>query len=121
MDPLIIAVTGASATPLAERTIELLLSKNYNIHLIISKGAYEVWKSESNLIIPGDPKAQEEFWRNHLNVRSGQIHCHKWNDNSASIASGSFKTMGMIIIPCSMGTIGRISSGVSLNVFIVSP
>ncbi len=115
MYPIVIAVTGASATPLAERSIQLLLKSNYNIHLIISKGAYEVWRSEFNLSIPLEPKAQESFWRDYLNTKSGKLTCHRWNNNAASIASGSFKTSAMFIIPCSMGTLGRIASGVSEN------
>ena len=113
--PYVLAVTGASAQPLAERTIQLLLEANKTVHLVLSKGSYEVWASERQIIIPSDKYAQENFWRNRLNTQKGNLICHSAHDLSASIASGSYKTKGMVIIPCSMGTVGRIASGISSN------
>ena len=115
MKPIVLAVTGASAQPLAERSLQLLLKNNYNVHLIISRGAYKVWQSEKDINIPAEPTKQEEFWRDRLEEKNGILKCHRWNDNSADIASGSYSTHSMLIIPCTMGTIGRIASGVSLN------
>ena len=115
MNSIVIAITGASAMQLGERSIQLLLENNKNVDLILSKGAYEVAKSERNINIPVDPKTQTNFWRNNLKVESGKLTCFRWNDHSAPIASGSHKTKGMIIVPCSMGTLGRIASGFSLD------
>tara|TARA_Y100001968_G_C19453588_1_gene770510 strand:- start:12327 stop:12932 length:606 start_codon:yes stop_codon:yes gene_type:complete len=115
MHPIVLAITGASALVLGERSIMLLLQNNYNVSLILSKGAYQVSLSETGQKIPIDPIRQEQYWRNRLNVSTGKLQCHKWNDHSADIASGSFKTEAMVIVPCSMGTLGRISSGYSLD------
>ena len=115
MESIVIAITGASAIQLGERSIQLLLENNKNVELILSKGAYEVAKSERNINIPVEPNAQSEFWRKKLKVKSGKLNCYRWNDHSASIASGSHKTKGMVIVPCSMGTLGRIASGFSLD------
>tara|TARA_Y100001968_G_scaffold45850_2_gene35945 strand:- start:6592 stop:7191 length:600 start_codon:yes stop_codon:yes gene_type:complete len=115
MDPIVLAITGASAIQLGEKSLELLLKKNLNVYLILSKGAYEVSLKERNIQIPIDPIKQELFWRNKLNVQSGNLKCHKWNDISASIASGSFRTKAMVIVPCTMGTLARINSGFSHN------
>ncbi len=115
MKSIVIAITGASAIQLGERTIQLLLQNNKQVELILSKGAYEVSKSERNINIPVEPNAQSVFWRNRLKVESGKLNCYRWNDHSASIASGSHKTKGMVIVPCSMGTLGRIASGFSLD------
>ena len=49
MSRLIIAVTGASAQILAERSIDLLLQANQKIDVILSKGSYQVWQSENNI------------------------------------------------------------------------
>jgi len=115
MKSIVIAITGASAMQLGERSIQLLLENNKKVDLILSKGAYEVAKSERNINIPVEPKNQAYFWRDKLNVESGELTCYRWNDHSASIASGSHKTKGMVIVPCSMGTLGRIASGFSLD------
>ncbi len=113
--PYVLGVSGASAQPLATRSIELLLRKGKEVHLILSKGAYKVWNAENGVNIPLNPDNQKKFWKEYLNIETENLTCHRWDDNSASIASGSFKTAGMIIIPCSMGTVGRLSSGFSLN------
>ena len=115
MKSIVVAITGASAMQLGERTIQLLLKNEKSVDLILSKGAYEVAKSERNINIPVEPNAQSIFWRKKLNVNSGELSCYRWNDHSASIASGSHKTKGMLIVPCSMGTLGRIASGFSLD------
>ena len=115
MNSIVIAITGASAMQLGERSIQILLENNKSVDLILSKGAYEVAKSERNINIPVEPKAQCQFWRKKLEVNSGKLTCYRWNDHSASIASGSHKTKGMVIVPCSMGTLGRIASGFSLD------
>ncbi len=115
MKPIVLAITGASAQPLAEKALEILLSNNIHVHLIISKGAHEVWSSEMKVRVPVNPKEQEIFWRDRLKLTSGHLECHKWDDNAASIASGSYQTRAMIIIPCTMGTVGRIASGISNN------
>ena len=115
MKCIVIAITGASAMQLGERSVQILLKNNKTIDLILSKGAYQVAKSERNINIPIEPNSQAEFWRNKLNVNSGKLTCYRWNDHSASIASGSHKTKGMVIVPCSMGTLGRIASGFSLD------
>ena len=115
MKSIVIAITGASAMQLGERSIQLLLENNKTVDLVLSKGAYEVAKSERNINIPVESNSQTDFWRDKLNVGSGKLTCYRWNDHSACIASGSHKTKGMVIVPCSMGTLGRIASGFSLD------
>ncbi len=115
MESIVLAITGASAIQLGERSLQLLLANNRKVDLILSKGAYEVAKSERKLNIPVESKAQNHFWRERLNVQKGELLCHRWNDHAASIASGSYKTKGMVIVPCSMGKLGRIASGFSLD------
>jgi 4-hydroxy-3-polyprenylbenzoate decarboxylase len=64
--------------------------------------------------MPVDPAQQELFWRQQAGVESvGKLTCHAWNNVGATIASGSFRTAGMVIIPCSMSTIGKLAAGLS--------
>lgn len=113
--PYVLAVTGASAQPLAERALQLLLRRGRQVELIISRGGHEVWSAEAGLRIPVDPEQQQRFWRERLAVETGGLRCHRWNDQAASIASGSVRTRGMVIVPCSMGTVGRIAAGVATD------
>ncbi len=115
MKSYILGITGASAMPLAERSLQLLLQHKYNVHVVLSRGAYEVWNSEIGVKIPIDTNKQKLFWSHRLNLSTDTLSCYRWNDNSAPIASGSYKTNGMVIVPCTMGTVGRIASGYSLN------
>ena len=111
--PYVLGVSGASAQPLAERALQLLLQQERSVHLIMSRGAHEVWLAEQSIQVPVDPELQERFWRSRLNVETGSLICHRWGDQAATIASGSVATRGMVIVPCSMGTVGRIAAGVA--------
>ncbi|CAK6691574.1 MULTISPECIES: flavin prenyltransferase UbiX [unclassified Synechococcus] len=115
MDPVVLAVTGASAMPLAERGLQLLLEAGETVELVASRGAIGVWLAEQGVRIPSEPDLQACFWRERTGVTTGQLRCHRWNDQAAAIASGSFRTRGMVILPASMGTVGRIASGVALD------
>ena len=68
MSSIVLAITGASALQLGERSIQILLENCRSVDLILSKGAYEVAKSERNINIPVEPKAQADYWRTKLGV-----------------------------------------------------
>lgn len=112
--PLILGVTGASGLIYAVRTLKYLLFADYAVELVASKSAYMVWQSEQDTRMPAEPMQQEEFWRQQAGeVRGGKLRCHPWQDVAANIASGSFRTQGMIVIPCSMSTVGKLAAGLS--------
>ena len=113
--PIVLAVSGASAQPLAERAIQLLLEAGESVELVVSRGALGVWQAELGVRVPSEPEAQEQFWRERTGCQSGLLVCHRWNDQAAAIASGSHRTRGMVILPCSMGTVGRIAAGVATD------
>ena len=108
-------MSGASAQTLAQRALGLLLEAGRRVEVVTSRGAMEVWRAELGVHLPVDPKAQEAFWRGRTCCSTGELRCHRWNDQAAPIASGSFRTAGMVILPASMGTVGRIASGVALD------
>jgi 4-hydroxy-3-polyprenylbenzoate decarboxylase len=112
--PLIVGVSGASGLIYAVRTLKHLLTADYSIELVASKAAYMVWLEEEGIKMPIDPIAQEEFWREKCGVESlGKLTCHAFGNVGANIASGSFRTLGMLVIPCSMSTVGKMAAGLS--------
>ena len=112
--PLILGVTGASGLIYAVRALKFLLAAEYEIELVASKSTYMVWQAEQEIRMPGEPDKQEQFWREQAEVpQKGKLRCHPWSDVGASIASGSFRTLGMIIIPCSMSTVAKLAGGLS--------
>ena len=96
---LIVGVSGASGAILAKRLLEELKKKGVETHLVISSGA--------ELLI------EDELGSEDLTALADYNYAPK--DFYAPIASGSFKTDGMVIVPCSMKTLGEIASGVSDN------
>ncbi|PSP16411.1 MAG: aromatic acid decarboxylase [Cyanobacteria bacterium QS_8_64_29] len=114
MSALIVGVSGASGPIYAERALKFLLQADYTIELVASQSSFMVWEAERGLRLPADPERQAAFWRQQAGVeRAGTLHCHRWSDVGAAIASGSFRTLGMLVIPCSMSAIGKIAAGFS--------
>jgi 4-hydroxy-3-polyprenylbenzoate decarboxylase len=112
--PLIIGVSGASGLIYAVRILKYLLEADYNIDLVASKATYMVWQAENDVRLPVEPELQEEFWRDRAGVlKAGTLRCHRWGDVGATIASGSYRTLGTIVIPCSMSTVGKLAAGIS--------
>lgn len=112
--PLILGVSGASGLIYASRAIKFLLEADYSIELVASKSTYMVWQAEQNIRMPAEPPLQEKFWRQQAGgVTTGKLRCHPWQDVGANIASGSFRTLGMLVIPCSMSTVAKLAAGFS--------
>lgn len=112
--PLILGISGASGLIYAARAVKFLLEADYAIELVASKASYIVWQAEQNIRMPAEPDRQAEFWRQQAGgVTTGSLRCHPWQDVGANIASGSFRTRGMLVIPCSMSTVAKLACGLS--------
>ncbi len=101
---LIIAVTGASGVIYSKRLLEELQSKKIESHLVISQAAKKIIKFE--------------FGSSEKSLVELASYVHEIDDWSCPIVSGSFKTDGMIIIPCSMKTLAGIANGFATNVIL---
>ena len=112
--PITLGITGASGLIYAVRAVKYLLEAEIPIELVATKATSQVWKAEQGVQMPGEVEAQAAFWREQAEVpQQGTLRCHPWSDVGANIASGSFKTQGMVIIPCSMSTVGKLAAGLS--------
>lgn len=112
--PLILGVSGASGPIYAVRALKYLLAADYTIELVASKATYQVWQAEQQITMPGDGQKQSQFWREQAGeMDKGQLTCHGWQNVGAAIASGSFRTQGMLVMPCSMSTVAKLATGLS--------
>lgn len=111
--PLVIGVSGASGLIYAVRAVKFLLQASYSVDLVASKGSYQVWRAELGIMMPSKPDLQAEFWREQTQESGGTLICHPATNLGASIASGSYRTLGMVVIPCSMATVGKLAAGLS--------
>lgn len=98
---LIIGISGASGAIYGVRALEFLKNSDIETHLIISKAA-ELTLQNENL-----PNSKE--------LSNLADFTHKPSEIGASIASGSFKTNGMLIAPCSIKTMSEIANCISSN------
>lgn len=110
---LVLALTGASGMPYGVRLLEVLAGTGRRVHLVISPAAAEVIEQELDRKI-----SLESFELSQLVPALGKnerILYHHYRDFRAGIASGSFLTAGMVVCPCSMGTVAAIAQGLSQN------
>jgi 4-hydroxy-3-polyprenylbenzoate decarboxylase len=96
---LIVGITGASGVIYGVRLLELLREKDIETHLVMSKSA------EITLGLETDRKIAD--------VKALADVCYPVSDIAAAISSGSFKTSGMVIAPCSVRSLAEIATGVT--------
>jgi flavin prenyltransferase len=111
-----LAVTGASGTIYAHRTLQLLAASGVveTINLIMSGTAAVVAQVEMGVNLKDADAAKINSWLG-LPPDSKIIRYWRLDNFAAKPSSGSNKQAGMIIVPCSMGTIGSIASGAGTN------
>src|SRR5262245_27265126 len=115
LDDLVLAMTGASGAPYGIRLLEVLLNAGRKIHLTISPSAVQVLEQETDRRIDLDRFQLRDLLGESQLAAEELVHYHHHQDFRAGIASGSFLTAGMVICPCSMGTVAAIAQGLSQN------
>jgi 4-hydroxy-3-polyprenylbenzoate decarboxylase len=120
---IVLAITGASGVTYSVRLLEVLLAAGCDVHLTISDVGRAVLKQELDLNVdpanfspamlmldsgaaPRDPKRQNQ---------PGTVRFYRHDDFFAPLASGSFATDGMVVCPCSCGTLSAIANGAVAN------
>jgi len=96
---LVVGITGASGAIYGVRLLELLKPLPVETHLVLSRAAEMTIGYETDLK-PAAVKAMADM-------------CHPVADVGAPIASGSFRTLGMVIAPCSVRSMAEIATGVT--------
>jgi 4-hydroxy-3-polyprenylbenzoate decarboxylase len=103
---MIIAITGASGSILASKTIDALLSRNIPTAVVASNPARIVWRQEMDESF-GEAIERWSESQDFTNYAIGDI--------QSPIASGTYPTMGMAVVPSSMATVSAIANGISDN------
>ena len=98
---LIVGITGATGTIFGVRLLQMLHGSGVETHTVMSKWA-------SRTLIHETQHTVEE-------VQAFASHNYQLGDQGAAISSGSFLTLGMVIVPCSMRTLAAIASGAADN------
>lgn len=101
MQKIIVGISGASGAIYGIELLKSLKSAGVETHLVISKTAQITIAHETDYSLP--------------QVHALASHVHSTADLSASIASGSFKTLGMVIAPCSMRTLAEVATANSTS------
>lgn len=107
--PVIVGISGASGSILARATVDALLTQDTPTILVCTNAARLVWQEEMD--VPFNETLSE--WQEHPRFTHYSL-----GDMRASIASGTFATAGMVIVPCSMNSIAAISHGLSNNLML---
>jgi len=113
---LTVGITGASGTIYAHRTLQLLAASGAveTINLIMSSTAATVAQVETGVNLRDPDAAKINEWIG-LRADSKLIRYWRLDNLAAKPSSGSNKQAGMIVVPCSMGTLGAIASGAGTN------
>ncbi|ADY72973.1 3-octaprenyl-4-hydroxybenzoate carboxy-lyase [Desulfurobacterium thermolithotrophum DSM 11699] len=105
MKRVIVGITGASGSIYGKRIVEVLVANSYLVDIIFSEIGKKVFEYEIGMTV-------EEFVDS---FPREQVTLFSHNDLFALPSSGSYQAIGMIIAPCSAGTLGHIASGTTRN------
>lgn len=104
--PITLAITGASGAPYAVRLLDVLARAHVPVDLIVSSHGWRLLETESGI-------ADEAALRAATGDDWASVTLHPDGDRGARPASGSYRSAGMVICPCSMGTVSAIAQGSS--------
>ena len=106
--PIVMAITGASGAPYAVRLLEQLLAADRQVWLIVTSHGLRLLRTELELdsVDALRQRIGVDAWRRLVTVYDDA-------DRGAAPASGSARNVGMVICPCSMGTLSAVSIGAS--------
>ena len=111
-----VAITGASGSIYAKRTLVHMAASGVveRINLIMSEAAITVARVELGVDLTRPERRKINHW---LGLPDGSrlVHLHRLDNVAAKPSSGSHPQEGMVIVPCSMGTLGAIASGAGTN------
>lgn len=114
-----LAITGASGIPLATCLLQELLKHNCLVNLVISQAGIVTFHQETGVALSGSPKNIAEILIQQYSLVNPQnLQVYGLKDWYAPIASGSSVDDVMIVCPCSMATLAKITAGIGDDLII---
>lgn len=107
MKKIVVGITGASGSIYGKILIEELLKREVFVHVICTNNGKKVMEYETGINL--------DHWIEDLKKAYSNVNLEDIDNLFSSVASGSHKYHGVVILPCSMGTLGEISNGISKN------
>lgn len=107
----VVGITGASGAVYGVRLCEFLLAQGYHVHLLITNAGWRVLKEE----LDWDVSRRLQMLEQQFSHLPGKLEYISNNDIGANVASGTYPVQGMVIVPCSMGTLAGVAAGISDN------
>jgi 4-hydroxy-3-polyprenylbenzoate decarboxylase len=111
----VVAITGASGAIYGLRLIQEFLKRGDDVVVIISPSGFLVLEHEAGLKLEDGASAVTDRLKRYFGKTKGSLSCFPSDDISSSLSSGSSLIRDMAVCPCSMGTLARISCGISGN------
>ena len=112
----ILGISGASGAPYARRVLQALCDSQHQMDIVVTPSGAKVLEVEEDVDIHGSGReaidALGDWVERDLSSRTGFV-LHDWRNVGADVASGSCAVDGMVVVPCSGGTMARIAHGVS--------
>ena len=113
----VVGISGGSGAPYAQRVIEGLAGAGHDVKIIVTDAGRRVFEIELGIALTGEPSTDTQILQDRLKLPGDResIQLFDQRDVAATIASGSYDCAGMVVVPCSMGTLARIATGMSSN------
>ena len=115
MNPVALAITGASGAAYALRLLEVLLQQGERVDLMVSVPGQIVVSMETELKLPGRPAEIQRVLSEIYAADEGQLRVFGREEWTAPVASGSSAPRAMVVCPCTTGTLAGIAAGTSHN------
>ncbi len=114
----IVGISGASGAPYVRRVLQVIAQSEHQLDLVITSSGTKVLKVEERVDLSGELRSDIDSLSDWIGCDMAARDKFTWHHSqnvAADIASGSCHTDGMVVAPCSGGTLARIANGMSQN------
>ncbi|OGT88946.1 MAG: aromatic acid decarboxylase [Gammaproteobacteria bacterium RIFOXYD12_FULL_61_37] len=113
MNPIALAITGASGSIYGLRLLQWLVQSGRPVYLMVSQAGQIVLRMEQGIEVPATPEAATRWFSERYDAVPGQIRVFGRQQWTAPVASGSNPPEAMVVCPCTTGTLASIAAGIS--------